>query len=306
MVLQPTNQSVPQGSTASFTATASGTPSPTVQWQVSTNGGANWSAIAGATADSYSVDAVTTGYEYEAVFTNSVSSVTSLSVQLIALFPSSNWAGYALTNSTFSAVSGSWTVPSVSCPLSGDFYASQWVGIDGISDSYVMQDGTSTDCDSGFPVYSAWYEFFGDSTVHGGFAVPLPSNTYPVAPGNVMSANVIFAAGVWTFTLTNSTDSWTFSTTVPEPSPPPLQASAEWIVEAPEICNPTCIESSVADFGSVTFTGASATANGSTTSLISSSGEADVVLNAESEVLTSPGPLSDQGSSFTVTWHQSS
>jgi GH24 family phage-related lysozyme (muramidase) len=306
---QPTNQSAEQDTTASFTASASGTPSPTIQWQVSTNGGTSWSNISGATSGTYSVEAVTTGYEYEAVFTNAVSSVTSVPAQLIAVSYSYNWSGYELTNSTFTSVSGSWVVPSVSCSSSGDLYASQWVGIDGNEgDTYVIQDGTSTDCEGTTAVYGAWYEFLGDSSVYNGYSVPLSTGTYPVAPGDHMSAGVSYAASAWTFTLVNSTEHWSFSTSAAEPSPPPQQSSAEWIVEAPTICTSTCAQSSVADFDTVTFTNASATAGGSTMSLslIGPSGVADIAINAAgTEILTSPGPLVDQGNSFTVTWYQS-
>jgi archaellum component FlaG (FlaF/FlaG flagellin family) len=46
----PTDQTVCDGATATFTATASGNPTPTVQWQVSTNGGGSFSDISGATS----------------------------------------------------------------------------------------------------------------------------------------------------------------------------------------------------------------------------------------------------------------
>ena len=45
ITLQPVNQAVVAGATASFTATASGNPAPTVQWQVSADGGTNFSDI---------------------------------------------------------------------------------------------------------------------------------------------------------------------------------------------------------------------------------------------------------------------
>ena len=47
---EPANQSVNAGDTATFTAAASGYPTPTVQWQVSTNGGSSFSNIGGATS----------------------------------------------------------------------------------------------------------------------------------------------------------------------------------------------------------------------------------------------------------------
>src|SRR5262249_5986674 len=69
---QPASSTVTAGQSATFTAAASGSPAPTVQWQLSTNGGSTWSNISGATAISYSVTNTTasqSGYEYRAVFT---------------------------------------------------------------------------------------------------------------------------------------------------------------------------------------------------------------------------------------------
>jgi hypothetical protein len=76
---QPSSTTVLQGATATFTAAASGNPSPTVQWQVSTNGGATFSTIAGATSDTYSFTTAAgeSGNKYQAVFTNSVGSTST-------------------------------------------------------------------------------------------------------------------------------------------------------------------------------------------------------------------------------------
>jgi len=70
---------------ASFTAAASGSPTPTVQWQLSTNAGSTWSDISGATSTSYTTPATTTGmssYQYHAVFTNSAGTATSSAATL--------------------------------------------------------------------------------------------------------------------------------------------------------------------------------------------------------------------------------
>jgi phosphatidylinositol-3-phosphatase len=51
MTAQPSGQAVcPSATSVTFAATASGSPTPTVQWQVSTNGGASFSNVAGATS----------------------------------------------------------------------------------------------------------------------------------------------------------------------------------------------------------------------------------------------------------------
>ena len=61
------------GSTATFTVAATGTPMPTVQWLQSTDGGATFTPISGATSASYTTPNLTTadnGTRYEASFTN--------------------------------------------------------------------------------------------------------------------------------------------------------------------------------------------------------------------------------------------
>src|SRR5262249_25644500 len=76
----PTSQTVTAAHAVSFTAVASGNPTPSVQWQVSTNGGATWSNIGGATSATFTLSSTTAsenGYEYRAVFTNSLGSATT-------------------------------------------------------------------------------------------------------------------------------------------------------------------------------------------------------------------------------------
>ncbi|WP_200302043.1 immunoglobulin I-set domain protein [Streptomyces adelaidensis] len=70
----PTDRTVAPGAEVSFVAAAEGTPEPTVKWEVSVNGGQTWSAIEGATRNTYTFTAKAShdGYEYRAVFTNSV------------------------------------------------------------------------------------------------------------------------------------------------------------------------------------------------------------------------------------------
>ena len=47
---QPSNQSITYGANATYTAAGAGNPAPSVQWQVSTNGGSNWTNLSGATS----------------------------------------------------------------------------------------------------------------------------------------------------------------------------------------------------------------------------------------------------------------
>lgn len=76
------------GSTVTFTAAASGDPVATVQWRVSTDGGATFTDIAGATKPVYTFSAVEAdqGNRYVAVFTN-VGGSASTRAAVLAVSP---------------------------------------------------------------------------------------------------------------------------------------------------------------------------------------------------------------------------
>ena len=80
VTLQPANATQEPGDTATFTSTASGDPTPTVQWQLSTDGGSSWGDIGGATASSYTTSTLLLSddqNQYRAVWTNSEGTATS-------------------------------------------------------------------------------------------------------------------------------------------------------------------------------------------------------------------------------------
>lgn len=90
---QPVNSTVCEGSAATFTASATGTGLG-YQWQVSTDGGATWNNIAGATSSSYTIPNVTNAMnnnQYHVVVTGTCAplSVTSSAGTLIVGNPSS-------------------------------------------------------------------------------------------------------------------------------------------------------------------------------------------------------------------------
>ena len=82
----PSSQTVNAGATVSFTAAASGTPTPTVQWQVSTNHGASFSNTSGPTSTSttyaFTPIASQSGDLYRAAFSNAVATVYSAAATL--------------------------------------------------------------------------------------------------------------------------------------------------------------------------------------------------------------------------------
>ncbi len=139
VTLQPTNQVVPEGGTATFESTASGNPAPTVQWQVSTNGGGNWSNVAGATSTKLTFSHLGTssnGRQYRAVFTNVVGTATSEAATLtvatppvISKNPSPTTANEG-TEAVFEAAASGNPAPTVQWEVSTDGGAS-WNAIPG-------------------------------------------------------------------------------------------------------------------------------------------------------------------------------
>jgi hypothetical protein len=82
VTLNPRNVTITAGDPVSFTAAATGVPAPSVQWQVSTDGGKTFTNITGNTSAqtttlTFVSNAGQNGYKYRAVFTNSVGMVTT-------------------------------------------------------------------------------------------------------------------------------------------------------------------------------------------------------------------------------------
>ena len=208
---------------------------------------------------------------------------------------SSNWAGYVVSapGASFSDIKGTWIEPTANC--TGTTAASAfWIGLGGAAQSSagLEQIGSSADCQSGRPSYYAWYEI-----------LPAASVTLPVriSPGDTISAE--FAANdiTFIFTLSDVTTGETYSTTTTVDNP--AVDSAEWIAEAPSICASKCRILPLANFGSVGFSAASATADTHTGTISDSLWTSDTVrLASRSVVQALPSSLSDDGASFTVEW----
>jgi alpha-tubulin suppressor-like RCC1 family protein len=87
---QPGPAVVNEGQTATFEAAASGYPAPSAQWEVSSDGGATWAQIPGATSAVLTVPAATfseNGNQYRAVFTNVAGSATTAGASLTVHSP---------------------------------------------------------------------------------------------------------------------------------------------------------------------------------------------------------------------------
>ena len=131
---RPGNVSVNTGSTATFTTTIAGIPTPTVQWQVSTNGGGSYSNISGATSASYSFTAylAQTNYRYRAVVTNIAGSVTTNYGKLTVNNPQSATAPAVTTNPSNSTVNAGATASFTAAASGSTPLTVQWqVSTDG-------------------------------------------------------------------------------------------------------------------------------------------------------------------------------
>jgi hypothetical protein len=316
---QPTGQDVPAGESATFIAAASGSPAPSVQWQVSTDSGQSWTNIAGATSDTFSLATTTVAedrYEYQAVFTNAEGSATTDPAILgVGNLLTSNWSGYAAVGGgAYTAVSATWRVPAVTCPTDGsDSNSSQWVGIDGASDSTVEQDGTYSNCAGGTANYGAWLEMVGNTTVYnpGGMEynaqTSLPSG-HTVYPGDSITASVsVDDDDDWTFAMADTTSPHTWSYTNPTTIywAGADESSAEWIVERPQLCTPDCQLTALANFGTAAFSNALANAGNGSQSIAALGGSPVQMIRSDSDstLLAGPGALDGTGEIFSDTWY---
>jgi hypothetical protein len=136
---------------------------------------------------------------------------------------SENWAGYSLGGGPFTAVSGTFNVPNIVAGP-GDTVTSEWVGIDGVSDTSLIQAGATEEYDPATAAVDvwAWWEIIPDP------ATPI---SMTVSAGDRMSVAIAQVSGSsWSISITDLTTGEQFTTTQTYTGP---GQSAEWIVEAP-------------------------------------------------------------------------
>ncbi len=207
-----------------------------------------------------------------------------------------DWAGYVVTSDSanpqplVTGVSGSWVVPEVSISQ-GDTYASAWIGIGGQLDDTLIQTGTDQDSIGGAVTYFAWYELLPDDAV--------TITTVNVSAGDEIAASIAIldaATSEWSIELDNLSNGQGFNTTVVYDS---SQLSAEWILERPEVGNAI---SSLADFGSITFTNSTVTIGSSSGTVKNFSFSEVTMHNRQNIPLATVSSLSSDGKSFTISY----
>jgi len=191
---------------------------------------------------------------------------------------SENWAGavYAESSGTYTAVTGTFTVPTPS----GEGAASAWVGIDGDTCSTaILQTGVDFTVSDGDVSYDAWYEWYPD------YAYDFSGISF--SSGDVVKLTVTASSTTsGTAVIENTTTGKTVTQKITSSSAL-CQENAEWIVEDFEEGS-SLVE--FADFGTVTFTDASATTSSGT---VSPSGATAIDIEQNGKVLTSVSIGSD-------------
>ena len=214
-----------------------------------------------------------------------------------------NWSGYAVeTNiaspqaNAFTDVQATWIVPSLSPSADSkhNAYSSTWIGLDGDSSKTVEQIGIEQDYIKGVAVYYAWYEMYPKSLV---------KLDLVIQAGDTISAEVKYLGNnTYQLSLDDLNDT-SPQFTIQIESSKPIRSSAEWIEES---------TGRLADFNTVTFTNASATATlptGTITGPISDPAwqtEEITLVSKSGGVLAAPTPLSNHGSSFSINYEANS
>src|SRR5579872_1340904 len=219
-----------------------------------------------------------------------------------------NWAGYALNGSVDSVtlVKGYWIQPTISCPTKALQVASFWIGMDGLTSPTVEQTGTLAQCYKGSASYSAWYEFYPNSSVN--------IKSLVIHPGDIMFAEVKYTSVIGKFnaTIQDLSTGKSFSIRVADPAA--LRNSAEWIAEAPS--SPSCATNAydicpLANFGVVNFGRGPSIPTGTDVAKISGDsgpiakfGKVDSLemVSFASTPKAIESPIKIPGSSFAVTW----
>jgi Peptidase A4 family len=233
---------------------------------------------------------------------------------------SSNWAGYAVAapaapGSPFTNVSGAWVQPAALCMPGSPTFSAFWVGLggDGPTSQALEQVGTQANCAAnGRVTYSLFYEL-----------VPAPpvTITLPLKAGDGVAASVAVSGKRVSIRITNVTQKKrTFAKLFTMTSPAPDLSSAEWVAEAPSACTRAgrCTVLPLANFSAATFVVAKVSAGGHTGTIsdpawaptaISLLGGGDIIgprafAPPQANASAIPTPLSPDGSSFGVTWHE--
>ncbi|MCW4009133.1 MAG: G1 family endopeptidase [Candidatus Bathyarchaeota archaeon] len=207
-----------------------------------------------------------------------------------------DWAGYSVSSDNLfpqplvSGVSGSWRVPQVAV-TAGDTFSSAWIGIGGQGDNTLIQVGSLHESVGGRVSYGVWYEMLPDNAI--------PISHIAVSAGDEISASITLAdrdANIWAVEIKDVTTGQGFRQNFGYNS---SMRTAEWIVERPLVNSKM---STLADFGTVTFTDAKAQVGDKTGTITAFYSSKIHMQDHQNNVLVTVSELSQDGSSFSVNY----
>lgn len=170
----------------------------------------------------------------------------AISVAPPPVIASTNWSGYFVeggSSGPFTGVTGTFTVPSLVAPVQAGTWVFEWVGIDGATNTSLIQAGVAEYGCGSQECLSPWWE-----------VLPAAATDIPmvVAANDQVTVTIAQVSGTgWGITLSDDTTGHTFSQAVTYTGP---RASAEWIVEDPTNAQ-TGTLSPFADYTVTTFSG---------------------------------------------------
>lgn len=193
---------------------------------------------------------------------------------------SSNWSGYAAMSGKFTAVSGTWVIPSVSGNGAGESGDASWVGIGGINSSDLIQAGTDNTVNADGSVSSiVFYEM-----------LPNPAmevTSLKVSAGDTITASVSqLATGEWNITVSDTTTGQSYTNIVSYSS---TYSSAEWIEEDPSYSGGSLVPFD--RFSHVVFSGGSTTMDGVSSTIASSNAQPITLVDGSNNPLATPSVL---------------
>lgn len=203
-----------------------------------------------------------------------------------------NWSGYVTQNKNstvgdYTSVTGTWVVPTVTAGTSATADAT-WVGIGGVQTKDLIQAGTQAIVSNGSVSYNAWIETLP------GFSQAVPLT---VQSGDSITTTLTQqSSGVWNISIVDNTRGTNYTDTVKYNS---SLSSAEWVEEM--VSNGNGTFRPLDTFGSVNFTNAYATVNGSTGNLTQLGAQPLQMVNGTGATLATASAVGNDNSSFTVT-----
>ncbi|MFL0198638.1 G1 family glutamic endopeptidase [Clostridium sp. WILCCON 0269] len=208
---------------------------------------------------------------------------------------SSNWGGYIVTptsDSSYTSVSGSWTIPSISATQQ-DAVAAQWIGLGGVSTTDLLQMGTIEEIQNGQPTAEVFWEQLPD-VAQNVLSVPIGSTiNVSIAESSSSTWNLTFTAN----TPDGQTQTQTISTTLDSSYDQEIGTSAEWISEDPSNTDGQLFP--LANMGTVKYQ--SAMVNGQALNASGNTVQPIAMVSSSGAIVISPSELGADGESFTTT-----